>query len=68
MESTSTIVKPDIVVLPPLLTDPSGFTVFVPFSGLAGLTAESPSEDNHSMYFAKCFWPSSGLEGLSPPR
>ena len=29
MESASTIVKPDIEVVPPSLTVPSGFTVFV---------------------------------------
>ena len=44
-------------------TVPSGVTVLVFFSGLAGLTAESPREDSHSMYFAKCCLPSSGLDG-----
>lgn len=51
------------VLLPPALTLPSGLTVFVSFSGFAGLTAAAPSDASHSLYFAKCCAPSSGLEG-----
>jgi hypothetical protein len=61
--SASIIVKSDIDVVPPVVTVPSEFTVLVFLSGLAGLTAESPNEDNHSIYFEKYFLLSSGLEG-----
>jgi len=47
---------------------PSELTVLVFLNGLAGLTAYSPREDNHSMYFEKCFFPSSWLDGGLPPR
>ena len=68
MESTSTIVYPDMEIVLPVETLRSEFTVFVPLSGFAGLTAESPNEASHSLYFAKCCFPSSGLDGGSPPR
>ena len=63
IESALITVKPDMDVVPPVVTVPSGFTVLVCLSGLAGLTAESPNDDNHSLYFAKCCLPSSGLDG-----
>ncbi len=68
IESASMIVKPDINVVPPVVVVPSEFTVLVFLSGLAGLTAELPNEENQALYFDICCLPSSGLDGLSPPR
>ena len=53
IESASIIVKPDIAVVPPVPTVPSEFIVFVFLSGLAGLIAESPNEDNQSTFSAQ---------------
>ena len=63
MESASTIVNPDMVDLPPVVTSPFDRMVLVFFSGLAGLTAALPSADNQLLYFAKCCLPCSGLDG-----
>jgi hypothetical protein len=68
MDSALIIVNPDIVVVPPLVTVPPEFTVLVFLSGLAGLTAESPNEDNQALYFDICCLPSSELDGGLLPR
>lgn len=55
-------------MLLPAVTLPSEVIVCVFFSGLAGLTTAFPKDANHSLYFAKCCLPSSGVEGGFPPR
>ena len=67
-ESACIIVKPDIDDVPPAVTEPSEFTVLVFLMGLAGLTAESPNEDNQALYFDICCWFSSGVPDFGVPR
>ena len=66
-ESACIIVKPDMDDVP-AVTEPSEFTVLVFLMGLAGLTAESPNEDNQALYFDICCWFSSGVPDFGVPR
>ena len=55
--------EPDISVALPLEALPSADIVWVLFNGLAGLTAESPSEAIHCLYSFIFFAPFSALAG-----
>ena len=45
-KSASIMVKPDMDIVLPTVTEPSGFTMLVSLIGFAGLTVLSLSEDN----------------------
>jgi hypothetical protein len=68
IESAVMMVKPDIVLAPPLEIAPSAATVCILLSGFAGLTAASPSVDNQLLVFREVLRTFFGSGRLIAPK